>query len=88
MGAVSESIAPGGLSAEVPRSKPLWAQILRRLDGLSYIEPPCRRHTDGDLVPAVVLPEELEDVIARAVLERAGAAMVVNSAGRLALKPT
>lgn len=48
-------------------------RILRRADGLSYVEPPCFRHTDGDMIPAVVLPEELEDAVARAVLERAGA---------------
>ena len=48
-------------------------RILRRPDGLSYVEPPCYRHTDGDMVPAVLPPEELENAIARAVLERAGA---------------
>ena len=46
-------------------------RILRRADGLSYVEPPCYRHTDGDLVPAVVMPLELEEAVARAVLERA-----------------
>ena len=48
-------------------------RILRRADDLSYVEPPCYRHTDGDLVSAMVVPEELEDAIARAVLERAKA---------------
>ncbi len=48
-------------------------RLLRRAEGLSYVEPPCYRHTNGDMVPAVVLPEELEEAIARAVLERAGA---------------
>ena len=45
-------------------------RILRRGDGWAYIEPPCYRHTDGDMVPAVALPEDLEDAMARAVLER------------------
>ena len=53
------------------------ARILRRADGLSYVEPPCYRHTDGDLIPAVVLPEELEEAVARAVLERAGGWAIV-----------
>lgn len=32
-------------------------RILRRPDELSHVEPPWYRHTDGDLVPAVVLPK-------------------------------
>ncbi len=46
-------------------------RILRRADGLSYVEPPCYRHTDGDMVPAVLLPVELEEAVAWAVLHRA-----------------
>ncbi len=53
-------------------------RIVRRPDGLAVVEPPCYRHTDGGLVPAVVLPEELEDAIARLVLRHlAPAAMLV-----------
>ena len=48
-------------------------RIVRRPDGLAAVEPPCYRHSDGDLVPAVVLPEELDDALARAVLERVAA---------------
>ena len=54
-------------------------RILRRADGLSYVEPPCYRHTDGDMVPAVVLPIDLDEAIARAVLDQAGAAVVPTS---------
>lgn len=53
-------------------SVPIMTQgwrVLRRSDGLSTVEPPCYRHADGDLVPAIVLPEELEDAIARSVLK-------------------
>lgn len=53
--------------------------IQRRADGLSYVEPPCYRHTDGDMVPAIVLPEELEDAVARAVLERLAGLVTVRA---------
>lgn len=43
-------------------------RIIRRADGLATVEPPCFRHTDGDLVPAIVLPPELDAALARAVL--------------------
>lgn len=56
-------------------------RIMRRADGLSYCEPPCYRHTDGDMIPAVVLPEELEEAVARAVLERAGGQLRLVPAG-------
>ena len=43
-------------------------RVLRRSDGMGVVEMPCYRHADGDLVPAVVLPLELEEAVARAVL--------------------
>ena len=43
---------------------------MRRPDGLAEVEMPLHRHVDGELVPSIVAPEELEDAIARAVLER------------------
>ena len=45
------------------------------------VEPPCYRHTDGDMVPAVVLPDELEEAVTRAVLERAGAKVAIGTSG-------
>ena len=54
-------------------------RILCRVDGLSYIEPPCYRHIDGDLVPALMQPEELEYAIARAVLERFGGFVIAST---------
>ncbi len=49
-------------------------RVLRRADGMAVVEMPCHRHTDGDLVPAVVLPEELEEEVCRQVLHRAAPA--------------
>lgn len=43
-------------------------RIIGRTDGLAVVEPPCFRHTDGDLIPAVILPDELAAVVERAVL--------------------
>jgi hypothetical protein len=45
------------------------------------VEPPCYRHADGALVPAIVLPAELDDAVARAVLERVAARGVVVPVG-------
>ena len=54
-------------------------RLMRRVDGLAEVEPPVYRHVDGDMVPAIVLPDELEEAVARAVLERAGAFLVVRT---------
>lgn len=63
-------------------------RIRRRADGLSYVEPPCYRHTDDDMVPAVLLSEEFEDAITRAVLERAGVRLNdLHAAIKLSVQP-
>lgn len=54
-------------------------RLVRRADGFTTIEAPVYRHAGGDLVPALVLPLELEEAVARAVLEHAGGTMVVAS---------
>ncbi len=54
-------------------------RLVRRADGLATVEAPVYRHADGDWVPAIVLPDELEEAVARAVLEHAGGTMVVAS---------
>lgn len=54
-------------------------RLVRRDDGLTCVEPPLYRHLDGDMVPSIVLPDELEEAVARAVLELAGAFLVVRS---------
>ncbi len=43
-------------------------RVLRRPDGMAVVEMPCCRHQSGELVPAVVLPVELEEAVARQVL--------------------
>lgn len=72
IGTASVELVIGGIAITLQ-----GVRIVRRPDGLASVEPPCVRHVDGDLIPAVVLPEELEDAIAREVLLRAGARVVV-----------
>lgn len=53
-------------------------RLVRRADGFTTIEAPVYRHADGDLVPAVVLPLELEEAVVRAILEHAGGTIVAS----------
>ena len=50
-------------------------RLVRRADGFTTVEQPVYRHADGDWVPAVVLPVELEEAIAQAILDEADATM-------------
>ena len=42
--------------------------IIRRRDGMAEVVLPSCRAPDGGLAPAVVLPDELEDAVMRAIL--------------------
>lgn len=72
MGTARVELVIGGVSVLLQ-----GVRLVRRADGLTSVEPPSVRHVDGDLIPAVVLPQELEDAIAREVLQRAGGRVVV-----------
>lgn len=43
-------------------------RVLRRPDGLAVVQMPTYRHTTGELIPALVLPDELDDAVQRQVL--------------------
>ncbi len=67
-------------AAALPCLRPfILAGILARF-------PPCILHVDGDMVPAVFLPPELEDAMARAVLEGAEAILMVASLSSAAIR--
>lgn len=55
-------------------------RVLRGADGWAYVEPPTVRHVDGDWIPAVALPPELEEAIAQVIMrEIAPTGMLVSA---------
>ena len=52
-------------------------RVMRRADGMAVVQMPAYRHSSGDLVPAVVLPDELDEVVQRQVLQELAPAAVV-----------
>lgn len=55
-------------------------RVLRRADGMAVVEMPAYRHSSGELLPAVVLPDELDEAVQRQVLhELAPAGRVVSA---------
>ncbi len=44
-------------------------RVLRRADGMAVVQMPAYRHQSGELLPAVVLPEELDEAVQRQVLQ-------------------